>query len=425
MTASPWDGTSGSEAWSRGGGRVAAASPDDEAFDRLLSVLVPGEEIGWTGRADRIAAAAGIAKTCLLLAATTAAMMAAVDLLGGWFTLLQFFALVPAVGTVVTLPVAAYELIAAGRTYYAVTCERVLVVRAWPRRSIEILMPAWIVEVRRKGGIGGRESLEIRQTDVTGVRMISNMFRESREGPVLTLYGIGEIEAAAAAIDRLRSWREPLVVPSLRPVNTVAGRSRPSVGGAALEDASDVDRSWEPAAGEQVVWTGRPSPWSVFMSGLRRALRLAAVAIGMVTIGLVVLVQSGRPEFLLMLAWLSLVPGIGAIGALIQAACDAASATGRRFVITDARVVVTDNWIRNRVRFLILSPDLSIEWKRRVGDRGTIVICAGRSRAGTISWDPMRRSRRKPLLSMHGVANVEAAAAALDRLLASVRPTSQ
>lgn len=382
----------------------SGAGPGGEAFDYLLSVLVPGEEIVWSGRADRVVSATRTAQRGLLWAGVIGAVVTALFLIEGWFAILLLFALVPA-----------YDLIAAGRTYYAVTTERVLVVRTWPRRSVEILLPAWIVEVRRTGGIGGPESLEIRQTEVTGVRMFSNMFRESREGPVLTLYGIEGIDVAAAAIDRLRSWRRPLVAPSLQPVDTVARDEGPS-DRETVQEASADHGGWVPETGETVVWTGRPSPWAVGWNGLRRALGLAAIAIGMIAVGGAVLVLFGRFEALMLLGWLSLIPGLGAVGALIQAAWDAAAATRCRFVITDARVVVIDDWLSKKERFLLLSSGLTVEWKRQAGDRGTIVIRAARPGTGGLPWDHLRR-RRKPLLVMHGVSGAEEAMAALDRLL--------
>ncbi|MEQ9334758.1 hypothetical protein [Thalassobaculum sp.] len=407
MTGGPWSA-------------AAAEGPDHEAFERLLSVLVPGEEIVWTGRADRIAAAAGMAKTCLLLAATTAAMLAAVVLLEGWFVFLQFFALVPAFGTVVTLPLTLYDLIVAGRTWYAVTTERVLVVRAWPRRSVEILMPAWIVEVRRKSGIGGRQSLEIRQTEVSGVRRMFNVFLETHQGPVLTLHSTEGIESALSAVDRLRSWRMPPAAPELRPADAGVGGDAPVV----LEDPPEVDpgrnRSWAPDPGEKIVWSGPPSPRAVALNGLRSVLKLAAIAVGMVTVGTVILVLSDNIGPVLILGWLSLVPGLGAIGSLIQAGWDGAAAIGRRFVITDARVVVVDDWPRKRVQYLLPAPGLSVERKRRSGERGTIFLHAARPATDAAVWDRLHRVRGKTLLAMHGIPNVDAATAALDALIAGV-----
>ncbi|MEQ8814860.1 MAG: hypothetical protein RLO51_17720 [Thalassobaculum sp.] len=142
----------------------------------------------------------------------------------------------------------------------------------------------------------------------------------------------------------------------------------------------------------------------------------------MVSAGLVIGVLSGQQMFAMALAWLALVPAFGAARMLALHAWDAAAAARTYFAITDVRIIVLNRWTGQSVASFRPSRQLSVERKNWTGDRGTVVISQLSAEGTGPTGFVLRRPRRTRLLTMHGITDLTAAVAALDRLFADSRP---
>lgn len=163
------------------------------------NVLTDGEEIAWQGRPDPMEAAKvgwlNALFGVLFLAFAVFWVVGASD--SGWFALfgLPFVA----VGLfMISRP--ARQYLNAGKTYYAVTNKRVLLLSAGKTFKVTSITPSEMTDYEREDKVDGTGSIRLRKT-----------ISHDREGPSSSveptdgLWGVADVKGASEAIARLRA----------------------------------------------------------------------------------------------------------------------------------------------------------------------------------------------------------------------------